>query len=338
MLALPLAPAVTELIRRRDAGPLATRKDDGHIGNFAAAFRRYVASLQPSLAACTARNSIVQAQLRDGQWATLVGVAGYCGEIDPNLTTAALFSRAVWLSDGQVFTKDVYAADVLHGGKRNIFRALLGEKDIFLGEETQVLRWIHAEGKVIAAADSSLFGRFSAGEAICLSQGCRFERAHAPAIFAMINAEIPSPSGHSAPVEDRKRPRKAPEKLGRSRIDGDLHLRVREMFLGNIVATGSIQVEQDTQIVGSAKAHGDIHLHDRAQIKGAVVSTASVHTGSNCFIQGPVLAESDVYVGVGTRIGTPDSPTTVSAPRIHLAPGCVIHGTAWARVEGRVEG
>lgn len=339
MVAVPLAPAIIELLRRKDAGPLDTRKDDGNIRNFATSFRRYIASVQPAVAACALRQSIEEVRLRDGQYALVVGAAGHCSEIDPNFPNPVLFARAAWLPDAQIFSKDVYAADVLHGGKSNVFRAILGEKDVFLDEATQVMRWMHAEGKVIAAADSKFYGRLSAGEAIYLSPGCGFERVNAPAIFAVLNTEVPSPSENAGTIEfSGKKPRKAPDKLGRSRVDGDLNLRVKEMFLGNLVATGSIRVEEDTQIVGSAKAHGDIRLQDRAHVRGAVVATCSVYTGTNCFVQGPLLAESDVYLGAGTKVGRPDSPTTISAPKIHLAPGCVVHGTVWARVEGRVEG
>jgi len=336
MLALPLVPAGMELIRRRDAAPLAARKDDGNIHNFIVSFRRYIESAQPALASCIARNSMEEVRLRDGQYALVVGVAGHCGEIDPNFPNPALFSRAVWLRDEQQFTKDVYAADVLHAGKHNVFRAVLGEKDIFLGKENQVLRWIHAEGSVIAAAGSNLFGRLSAGKSICVSPGCRFERAHAPIIFAGTDTQVPfaTPVPRNGTAAEA---RKTPEKLGRSRIHGDVRLRSGDIFLGNIIVTGAIQVEKDTQILGSAKAHGDIRLHDRAQIEGAVVSNCSVHTGSNCYVKGPLLAEQEIYLGAGTRVGTPNSPTTVSAPRIRLASGCVIHGTVWARVEGRVE-
>ena len=217
-----------------------------------------------------------------------------------------------------------------------MFRAVLGDKDIFLGKENQVLRWIHAEGSVIAAAGSNLFGRLSAGKSICVSPGCRFERAHAPIIFAGTDTQIPfaTPVPRNGTAAEA---RETPEKLGRSRIHGDVRLRSGDIFLGNIIVTGTIQVEKDTQILGSAKAHGDIRLHDRAQIEGAVVSNCSVHTGSNCYVKGPLLAEQEIYLGAGTRVGTPNSPTTVSAPRIRFASGCVIHGTVWARVEGRVE-
>ena len=110
------------------------------------------------------------------------------------------------------------------------------------------------------------------------------------------------------------------------------------MLLGNIIVTGSIQVDERTRIFGSAKSNGDIHLREQAEVQGSLVSTRTIHIASNCSVKGPLLAENEIIIGAGTQIGTPGSPTTVSAPRIRVSPDCVIHGTLWARVEGRVEG
>lgn len=338
LLALPLAPALIELLRRRDAGPLETRRDDGNIYNFATSFRRYVAPAQPILAKCALKESLEEVRLGDGQWGLVIGTSGHCDEIEPDSSELTLFARAVWLRDGQRFSKDVYAAEVLHSGRGNVFRALLGEKDIFLDAESSVMRWVHADENLIAGTGASLFGRASAGKSICLAEGCRFERAHAPTIFAGPETQIPfSPQPPALSNRAAQKTRKKAEKIGRSRIHGDLRLRLGEMFLGNIVATGSMHVEKETQIAGSAKAHGDIRLDDRAQIEGAVVSAASLRTGSNCYLKGPLVAEDEICLGAGTRVGNLNSPTTITSPRIRIAGGCVVHGTIWARVEGRVE-
>ena len=57
MIALPLAPAIIEALRRKDASALPTRKDDGNIRNFARSFRRYIEPLQAELASSAARNA-----------------------------------------------------------------------------------------------------------------------------------------------------------------------------------------------------------------------------------------------------------------------------------------
>ena len=332
MIAIPLAPALIELFQRRDAGPLPTRKDDGNIRNFARAFRHHIAHLYPELTACAASNSIRETRLPDGAYALLVGKAGIYDVPEDTVQTLVLFAKQCSLPASLTFTRDVYAGNLLYGGRRNVFRALLGEDNIYLAEESSVLRWLHAEGKIVVGPNSRLFGRASSEKAIYLSPGCSFERMHAPAICTSMTGELEpaeAPAGQPSPEKFRK--------LGRSRINGDLHLGSGEMLLGNIIVTGSIQVDERTRIFGSAKGNGDIHLRDQAEVQGSLVSTRTIHIASNCSVKGPLLAENEITIGAGTQIGTPGSPTTVSAPRIRIAPDCVIHGTLWARVEGRVE-
>ncbi|HEV3316915.1 MAG TPA: hypothetical protein VG488_08110 [Candidatus Angelobacter sp.] len=333
MIAIPLAPALIEVFQRRDAGPLPTRTDDGNIRNFARTFRAYIEDLRPELAVCAESNSIIETRLPNGAYALLVGKAGIYDVPEDTVQTLVLFARQCSLPDGLTFTKDVYAGNLIHGGRRNSFRALLGEDDIYLAEESCVLRWLHAEGKIVVGQRSRMFGRASAEKAIYLSRGCSFERMHAPAIFTSIGSELELTS--DAPAV--KQPAEKNLKLGRSRINGDLHLGSGEMLLGNIIVSGSIQVDEGTRIFGSAKGNGDIHLRQQAEVQGSLVSTRTIHIASNCSVKGPLLAEDEIIIGAGTQIGTPNSPTSVSAPRIRIAPDCAVYGTLWARVEGRVE-
>lgn len=333
MIAIPLAPALMEVFQRRDASPLPTRKDDGNIRNFARAFRRYIEPLRPELAACAESNAIMETRLPNGAYALLVGKAGVYDVPEDKVQTLVLFAKQCTLTENLVFTQDVYAGNVLYGGRRNAFRALLGDNDIYLAEESCVLRWLHAEGKIVVGQLSRLFGRVSSEEAIYLSPGCSFERMHAPTIFTSIGSELDlaSAAPETKPLAEEAR------RLGRSRINGDLHLGSGEMLLGNIIVTGSIHMDERTRIFGSAKGNGDIHLRDQVEVQGSLVSTRTIHIASNCSVRGPLLAENEIIIGAGTQIGTPGSPTSVSAPRIRISRDCAVHGTLWARVEGRVE-
>jgi cytoskeletal protein CcmA (bactofilin family) len=189
---------------------------------------------------------------------------------------------------------------------------------------------------VVAGQNTHLYGRCSAEKFLYLSVGCRFERLYAPTIMTGLNAcamsDVPAaPAKPQVKVTVMSRPH------GRTRIRGDLHLGSGEMFLGDIIATGSIRVGAQSRIVGSAKGNADIELCEQGQIDGSLISSGTIRLAKNCILKGPVLAEEEIIIGAGARVGTPGSPTTISAPRIRIAPDCVIHGTIWARVEGRVE-
>jgi len=245
-----------------------------------------------------------------------------------------LFARPIWLRDQLIFEKDVYAAAGLCGGRNNIFRAVLGEGNVTLAEASQVLRWIHVEGELAVGRNSNLYNRCSSQKAVYLGPGCRFQRVHAPTIMTSISTPLVSNAQNFTGSARAA----SGFNLGRSRIHGSLHLGPREILLGNIVATGTICIEEGGRIHGSAKGNGDIELRRQSRIDGSLVGTGVIRIGADCMIKGPVLAEREIYIASGTRIGSLESPTTVSAPRIRIAPDCIVHGTLWARLEGSVEG
>ena len=332
MLALPLAPALVEVWRRKDAGPLPVRGDNGDIRNFALLFRQRIEPLQPALISCAQSNSVVEARLENGDYALLIGKDGACNLDEERFSTLVLFARQALLHDQVIFEKDVYAAAGLCGGRNNIFRALLGENNVTLAEASQVLRWIHVEGELAVGRNSDLGSRCSSQKVIYFGPGCRFQRVHAPTIATSNSAPLLSTLSNCIPPTHAT----TGPNLGRSRIHGSLHLGSGEVLLGNIVATGAICIEEGGRIHGSAKGNGDIELRRQTRIDGSLISTGVIRIGAHCMIKGPVLAEHEISIAPGTRIGTPGSPTTVSAPRIRIAPDCVVHGTLWARLEGSV--
>lgn len=332
MLALPLTPAILEIFERKDASPLVTRQDDADIRNFARAFRKYIEPLLPALSRCAAGACNENMFLGDRDPAVLVGDGGIYGEPGQEARTLVLFARQAYLCDRLTFLKDVYAAGNLQGGKENVFRALLGEGEINLNEASIVLRWVHAEGALLALQGSVLYGRTSSEKAVYLAHACRFERVHAPVIVSSAGETgSPAPSWTMIPEERTGRV------FGRTRIHGDLHLASEEICWSDIIATGEVRLDDRTRVFGSIKASGDIYLQNQSEVAGSLVSSGAIYIGRDCFIKGPALAQKEIRIGAGTQIGTPQSATTVSAPRIRLAPNCVLHGTLWARIEGWVE-
>jgi hypothetical protein len=95
-------------------------------------------------------------------------------------------------------------------------------------------------------------------------------------------------------------------------------------------------MDEQSSVLGSVKANGEVHLHEHSTVDGSLVSTKTIHIGEGSFVKGPVISEHEIRIGKGVQIGIAGTPTTVSAPKIYLAPSSVLHGTVWARVEGRV--
>jgi cytoskeletal protein CcmA (bactofilin family) len=329
LLALPLTPALRELFTKRDAGPLVTRKDDGRIDNFARALRVRAGVYRPSLTWCFERQVSEYLDLPQGK----IFVSGKGGIWDgPNKTTVfVLCARPVQLPDGFLSIEDFFAQESVHSGRSSLFRALLSERDIFLADETKILRWVHAESDLVAGESCTLFGRASAGQTITLSRNCAFERIHAPVIYTSSEGRHLEVRGESAAFS-----KLAQAGIGRKRFHGRTHLVADEQHYGDLVSLKSLQLDEGACVYGSVKANGNIDLAKRAEVDGTLVSTKNIQIASGCFVKGPLIAEREIVIDSGVQIGLPDVPTTISAQHIRVAPGSVLHGTVWARVEGRV--
>ncbi len=327
LLALPLAPALRELKSKRDAVPLVTRKDDGRIANFAESLRSYSNKLQVLLFpnGYPEENSLLVA----GEARAFVIVRQF--PVESQIEDFVLCLNPIQLPDDFHSTGDFYAFTCVETGQRNVFRALMSESEITLGKETKILRWIHAESSLTAAEKCVLFGRTSANEAITLSNDCSFERIHAPVIYT---------SSHASRLERRMESdafsKLARSGIGRRRVQGNAHLYAGQQHRGDLVSTRGLQMDKGSTVLGSVKANREVHLHESSTVDGSLVSTKTIHIAAGSFVKGPVISEHEIRIGTGVQIGIPGTPTTISAPKIYLAPGSVLHGTVWARVEGRV--
>ena len=331
LLALPLTPAIRELVAKRDAGPLVTRKDDGRIDNFADSLRAHSEPFEAELAQC-AQMEVDQIVEHAAEKVYLCGREGsWQGPQRPDMLV--LGAASVSLPAGFHCFRDFYARGSVFCGQSNIFRALLSDADIHLSAQSQVLRWTHAEGKLTASEGCTFFGRASAGEAMVLSDNCRFERIHAPVIYSSEQASKLDIRTESAPFS-----KLAQAGIGRKRVHGRAHLGREEQHLGDLVSLKSLHLDEGAAVFGSVKANGPIELAARSEIDGALVSTKTIHISGGCFVKGPLIAEREIVISSGAQIGLPGTPSTVSAPHIRIAPGAVLHGTVWARVEGRVGG
>lgn len=332
MLALPLAPALRELRRPRDAAPLPIQQHDARIDNFARSFREYIRPLQHLLTEAVAQNVCHSFTFTDGARALLYGTLPDSTPISLAHAHDALllFGHPVLLQDDICCNRELYAASSLCSGRRNRFRAILAEDDIYLGVASRVLRWAHAGSDLRAASGCVLYGRASAGGAIILAPGCSFERMYAPEIRAGLDVADTGTATTFEPGSTIDR------RLGRFRVHGELRLRSGEVLQGNLIAR-SITLADQCCVIGSLKVSRDVFIESGTRVDGAIVAGTTVRIGNGCSIRGPVLAEGTVSLGRNTRIGSRALPSTVSAREIVLQSGAVVHGTLWARNGGRVE-
>jgi hypothetical protein len=328
---LPLTPALTELRRRMDALPLATRTDDGDVRNFADSLRKYLEPLTRLASDPAVWGHFQFKVLRDGAAAVVVTSSEIERFVNVPLTAVVYAPEDLSFHSAVCFLRDLYVRGNLSGANDSVLRAVLCDGNATLGERTSVMRWIHAEGNIEAGQESRLFGRASASGSITLAYGCQFERLHAIMVSTTLGqvfwAEHTSIFGEQSIIDS---------KLGRLCIHRDFHLNEGDIVQGHVVASGKVTIAGNVRVTGSLKSHTGIQIASGAELDGAVISRGNLAIGSRCYIRGPVLGEEELVIGAGTQIGSPGMPTTVSAPRIRLSPGALVFGTVWAREKGEV--
>ena len=336
LLLLPLTPALVELRRKSDAKPLnVIQQHAGEIRYFVEGFRSYLKSLETALRDGVGSGTSTSGTLPDGTDYLVAGLGeeGCALPLNKREQLCPVLIAActdLVLPTETTFSKEIYALGHVTGGGKDRCRAILGEKDVHLGGESSILRWAHAVGEFHADENCGLYGRVSSDRALFLKRGCRFQRLNAPRIE--IGTQTRNASGRNGdpavPADSRMRQRLL--------LDGDFVVGPEETFYGNLVVRGSLQIGAGARVLGSIKGNKNVVLEDRVSVQGSLISAQAMQIGRDCTIHGPVIAERFVQIESGTRCGSTDRPTTVSAPWIEVEEGVVVFGTLWAREHGRV--
>jgi predicted acyltransferase (DUF342 family) len=205
-----------------------------------------------------------------------------------------------------------------------VFRAVYAERDLSLGDGSQVLRWTHATGSLLVGAHSTLHGRVSSDRSVRLGNQVTFERIGAPVISAGAAQEPPPPP--PSPPQAWRLPKDARRIGDHVRIDGDLKIPEGVLVTDHLVVTGRLTIGLGAIVAGSLKAHRDIELGDEVQVRGSAVSRTRITLGRFAWIAGPTIAEQRVVLGGNAVIGSPGSPATVVATEIELDQGATVYG------------
>lgn len=340
--ALPLAPALREVVHLGDARPLVVvSRDTGHVDFFAQRFRDYLQACLPPL---RSGHSATQAEgkadrLIDGT--PMVRITGESGKTAPGnkevVDCLAVADGDAVLPGNMTFKQELYGRASLEGGPDNLYRAVLAEDHLRLGQRSTVLRWAHCTGPFEAEEGTALYGRTSSDKLLRLKKGVTFEQIGAPRIvFGSMSLDGP----RALPDRDRATfalPKDAKALGDHHRIKGDLVIPPNSRFTGHLVVTGSLHMGENSQVIGNIKTYGDAVLADKASVDGSIVARKTIFGGAGCRMRGPLISEGAIKLGHDAVIGMPEHPTTLSAPVIEVRTGTMIFGHAVAGESGMVK-
>ncbi len=353
LLLLPMLPALIEWRWPRDVVPLPIDGLDALDPPFLA--RRFVDQLAQAM---------TDGQPRLGR--SLIARAPMQGPLP--LTERELTrrrSRRVWFAPGDLvlppgmsFLGEVTAEGGLRTATGAIYRGLRARRRLELTERSTVLRWAHG-AEVDVHSGCELAGRISADACIHLLGPANFMLLHAPLLCfgadpdqfdetppwtefagartAWGSSPTRSPMAAAGDCGGLAAPVVWNPVARRGTCDGPLQVAGASHWLGDLVCQGDLTLGPRCQASGSLKVHGDLLVAAACRIEGSLVVRGRIDLGMACAVLGSVVSEDEIVLGAGCVVGAPGLLATVSAPRIRVAPGVVVHGTIWALESGRTQ-
>jgi predicted acyltransferase (DUF342 family) len=367
---LPFLPAILELVRPRDASPLVgVGADSGELTWFADGFRRYANAvglvseldhrygepLGPGMLTSGRFEPLTVFELRDRttvrvlrsvnaarELATIPGKPRIGDRPPDDLLDIIVIDVDTQLPDKLAVDRELYARSDFIGGAGMRVRAMLAARNADLAIDSVVVRWIHADGRLLVGRGSALFGRATSSTEMRLAPNVRFERVMAPRIIVGDEDDefVPPPTADLLHGEPWARPmtdRITQMCADTLRVRGDLVVPSGAIVSGNLVVLGALVLERGAQLHGSAKAHKGIQLVGENIVTKSLTAREDLHVGERSRVAGPLIGERTVYVHANVFVGTPHARTTVTAPTIVLSRGVTVFGAVAARENGITE-
>lgn len=326
-IAIPLIPALMELIRPRDAAPLdAVGTDAGALTFFAESFTSR-ATHEGLL------GTMVPQRLSDGTVVRSHSIASPIPQQKKAFSELVVMTDDTPVPEGVTFTSECLARLTLTCKNDVTFRALLGQRDIVLGHACVVQRWVHARGRLEVPDDCQLWGRATASRQITLGTNVRFERLESE-VVRVADIELPPAPELPTGAYERFVPNNARE-FGTAywRVDDGVTIPPGRLLVGSLISTGSVVVEDGARVSGSIKAHGEIIIRSGAVVTGSIAARDRVTIEQGARVSGPVISEAAVVLEAAV-VGSAGNRTTLTAPIVRLLPGATIYGAVMASSNG----
>lgn len=339
-LCLPFVPGMIEIRKKTDAAPLKVVQEyDVDVHFFANTFRKYI---KKHFSELLSNKKSAQGLLEDETHYFVIdhnnAIPIDAGEKKLMTTYSMLVSTDTLTLPGLMsYLTEIYAADSIKGGKEDIYRALLAEKNIDIAEGSLLLRWMHAGDSINVKPRSVLHGRVSAANSIHLAKNCHFERLYAPTI--VFGNSIPKHQTlselNNLSAEDIKH--KVDTRGERWLIEDNVIIPDNSLIESNLVVVGKLKIGKNCRITGSIKSRHELYIGEGTEITGSLVSNENINCAKQCRIAGPVISEKTVFIDAGSIVGSKEKPTTISAEEINVETNTVTYGSIWARHKGIVK-
>jgi predicted acyltransferase (DUF342 family) len=226
--------------------------------------------------------------------------------------------------------KEIYVVGEASIGEGSTLRALAAEGKVWLAPNTNVIRWVDAEGAFSADSSCDLGWSISSGKRLEMSSGCRFRR-----LFGMPVQTWSDDSEKEIPVSGHKG-----DEIEESAFIGDRNWTIippHTKIDKTLIFKQNLRIKRHCILDQDVKTYKNLVLEEGVRIKGNVFVENSITTGPSTRIFGNVFSQESIRFGIGTKIGREGSMKSVVARGdIVLDRAVAIYGYVVAGKRGRV--
>ncbi len=320
---LPLLPGVIEIFRRSDISALKIwQQHSNRPQSFAINFASKVNEII---------NHNRHGSIKDGEPYQIIGNLKR-HLIRSDLPGIALIEDNATIDRYVNASHEIYVNGNLICKGNNILRALFVEHQLHLGENTSLLRWVHAKN-IYVEKHSRLQGRVTADENIYFNGNAQFSYLHAEQIHFGVVKDVSRFATKEISLSQLAKFNRVPYQIQSNRliIFGDCLIPENRYVRGDIVVHGKLKVMSGAHIDGNIKAHKNIYLLPSVIVQGAITGKTNTYVHANCSINGPLVTEIKLSIDSNSIIGCRGQKTSVAADLIKIKHSCLIYGTLRAK-------
>jgi len=231
---------------------------------------------------------------------------------------------------GICFGKEIYSCQNAYLFGIEQVRAICCKKDMVLGNGTQVIRWVDAEGMLTVHDDCDLGISASSNTKIVMGKNCRFRRVYAPEIYFGSLPGEDNHNGHSISSDSVIKNVFRDIKY----VDDGL-VAETSVLKGSIITRHDITVLDHLTVRGHIRSHKSIRLCDGAVVYGNLFAEGDIYLGKNARVYGSVFTQQNIFAESGVIIGQRGKIKSVVARRKAVFDnGCRVYGYVTSEMRG----
>lgn len=233
---------------------------------------------------------------------------------------------------GVQFEKEVYANKDAYIFGISMIRAICSKKNILLGDGTEILRWVDAEGILYVYDDCNLGISASSKAKITLGKNCTFRRLYAPAIFFGKGIKDDSDINDWQTVNVKS----IEKNVIRNIKYVDDSLANEDGILSNTIITKyTLRVLNKLIVKGHIRSHKSVRICDNAMVYGNIFAEEDIYLGRNSRVFGSILSQQNIYIENGAIVGQYSKIKSVIARgKITCEKNCCVYGYVGSETYG----